>query len=59
MYYRGAQSAVLVYDMTSMTSFDSVSNWVTELHTALEDEICMLTCSSPFLITILLSQLGF
>lgn len=39
MYYRGAQSAVLVYDISSMTSFESVLAWVTELHNALEDDI--------------------
>ena len=39
MYYRGAQSAVLVYDVTSMASFESVLNWVNELHNALEDDI--------------------
>lgn len=40
MYYRGAQSAVLVYDISSMASFESVTAWVTELHNALEDDIC-------------------
>lgn len=39
MYYRGAQSAVLVYDISSMSSFESVLAWVTELHNALEDDI--------------------
>ncbi|KNC81168.1 Ras-like protein Rab-5C [Sphaeroforma arctica JP610] len=32
MYYRGAQAAVVVYDVTSAQSFQRAKNWVKELH---------------------------
>jgi len=31
MYYRGAQAAVVVFDVTSQESFDGAKNWVREL----------------------------
>eukprot|EP01100_Stratorugosa_tubuloviscum_P012471 TRINITY_DN594_c0_g1_i5.p1 TRINITY_DN594_c0_g1~~TRINITY_DN594_c0_g1_i5.p1 ORF type:complete len:200 (-),score=84.16 TRINITY_DN594_c0_g1_i5:181-780(-) len=31
MYYRGAQAAIVVYDITSSDSFERAKNWVTEL----------------------------
>ena len=31
MYYRGAQAAVVVYDITSMESFERAKDWVKEL----------------------------
>jgi len=31
MYYRGAQAAIVVYDITSRDSFDKAKTWVTEL----------------------------
>lgn len=31
MYYRGAAAAVVVYDITSMDSFERAKKWVTEL----------------------------
>ena len=31
MYYRGAAAAILVYDITSRTSFDDIQNWISEL----------------------------
>lgn len=31
MYYRGAQAAIVVYDITSVDSFDRAKNWVKEL----------------------------
>ncbi|XP_070386495.1 ras-related protein Rab-22A-like isoform X7 [Dermacentor albipictus] len=31
MYYRGAGAAVIVYDITSMESFNAVQSWVREL----------------------------
>eukprot|EP00042_Codosiga_hollandica_P027307 m.134715 g.134715 ORF g.134715 m.134715 type:complete len:168 (+) comp52446_c0_seq4:1185-1688(+) len=33
MYYRGAQAAVVVYDITKRDSFDRVKTWVKELET--------------------------
>lgn len=31
MYYRGAQVALIIYDVTSQESFDTAKNWVEEL----------------------------
>merc|ERR1712137_399836 len=31
MYYRGAQAAIVVYDITTAESFDRAKNWVKEL----------------------------
>jgi GTPase SAR1 family protein len=31
MYYRGAQAAVVVYDLTNLQSFERAKNWVKEL----------------------------
>jgi len=31
MYYRGAQAAIVVYDITSYSSFNKAKNWVKEL----------------------------
>ncbi|KAL8525089.1 hypothetical protein ACS0TY_014629 [Phlomoides rotata] len=32
-YYRGAVGALLVYDITRKTTFDSVNRWLNELNT--------------------------
>eukprot|EP01115_Flamella_aegyptia_P010206 TRINITY_DN44878_c0_g1_i1.p1 TRINITY_DN44878_c0_g1~~TRINITY_DN44878_c0_g1_i1.p1 ORF type:complete len:203 (-),score=38.83 TRINITY_DN44878_c0_g1_i1:66-674(-) len=32
MYYRGAQAAIIVYDITSINSFERAKSWVQELH---------------------------
>lgn len=32
MYYRGAAAAIVVYDITSMDSFERAKKWVEELH---------------------------
>ncbi|XP_054624911.1 ras-related protein Rab-5C-like [Dunckerocampus dactyliophorus] len=32
MYYRGAQTAIVVYDITSTETFERAKNWVKELH---------------------------
>ena len=31
MYYRGAQAAVIVYDITSASSFEKAKQWIQEL----------------------------
>ena len=31
MYYRGAQAAIVVYDITSAESFEKAKSWITEL----------------------------
>ena len=30
-YYKGAKEGLVVYDVTSKTSFDNVDNWVSEI----------------------------
>jgi small GTP-binding protein len=32
MYYRGAQAAIIVYDITNAVSFDRAKSWVNELN---------------------------
>jgi Ras-related protein Rab-21 len=39
LYYRDAQGAVLVYDITFRESFDKVQKWITELKTFCDKEI--------------------
>ena len=43
MYYRGADAAILVYDVTDARSFKSVKNWVNELseHIDVSDDIVL------------------
>ena len=31
MYYRGADAAIIVYDISSKSSFDSLTSWLNEL----------------------------
>ncbi|KAI9270640.1 ras family-domain-containing protein [Phascolomyces articulosus] len=44
MYYRGAQAAILVYDITSEESFTDMNTWVEELKKAMTDDmvICIV-----------------
>jgi GTPase SAR1 family protein len=37
MYYRGAQAAVVVFDVTSRESFDGAKGWVRELQKRTEN----------------------
>ena len=37
-YYRGAQGAIVVFDLTSKSSFDSVKKWI--------DDFCSISCPS-------------
>jgi len=39
LYYRGAQAAILVYDITSQSSFEKVQDWVSELQQNVKTEI--------------------
>ena len=41
IYYRDADGAVLVYDVTEADSFQKVKNWVKELRRMLGDDICL------------------
>eukprot|EP00941_MAST-03F_sp_MAST-3F-sp1_P001447 g1447.t1 len=42
MYYRGAAAAILVYDITSMTSFIKCKNWVKELQSYGPEDILLV-----------------
>ncbi|KAF2828358.1 ras-domain-containing protein [Ophiobolus disseminans] len=41
LYYRGANAAVLCYDITDSTSFDEMGRWLKELKTNLGDDIIL------------------
>eukprot|EP01121_Diplochlamys_sp_Union-15-3_P018648 TRINITY_DN6842_c0_g1_i1.p1 TRINITY_DN6842_c0_g1~~TRINITY_DN6842_c0_g1_i1.p1 ORF type:complete len:208 (-),score=35.17 TRINITY_DN6842_c0_g1_i1:77-700(-) len=41
MYYRGAVSAILVFDLTNQESFRKMKEWVNELQTNVDDDIIM------------------
>jgi GTPase SAR1 family protein len=41
MYYRGAQAAVLVYDITRWQSFREIETWVQELKQSASDDLVM------------------
>jgi len=42
MYYRGASAALLVYDITSATSFNKVKEWVNELKLNVPEDIILV-----------------
>ena len=44
MYYRGASAAILVYDVTSVESFECVKDWVTGVD-LLDDVLASFVCS--------------
>merc|ERR1711933_46150 len=39
MYYRGAAAAIVVFDITSRTSFNRANTWVKELQTQGKDDV--------------------
>ena len=45
MYYRGANGAILMYDITKPDSFDAVKDWVRELN-ANTDDIVIAICGN-------------
>jgi len=42
MYYRGASAALLIYDVTSASSFNKVKDWVNELRVNVPEDIIMV-----------------
>ncbi|KAH0790108.1 small GTP-binding protein [Histomonas meleagridis] len=46
MYYRSALIAIIVFDVTKAESFDSVSYWIRELKTNVEENIVILVCGN-------------
>lgn len=41
MYYRGARAAILVYDITLLSTFERVQEWVRELQASSKEEIVL------------------
>ena len=41
MYYRGAEGAIVVYDITDAKSFESAKSWVKELQIQVEIPTCL------------------
>ncbi|KAK9762037.1 hypothetical protein K7432_012601 [Basidiobolus ranarum] len=39
MYYRGANAAIIVYDITSRKSFDEIETWVQELRKNMAEDL--------------------
>lgn len=46
MYYRSASIAIIVYDVTNLTSFKSVEYWVNELRENAEQDIIIMICGN-------------
>jgi small GTP-binding protein len=46
MYYRGANAGVLVFDITSVESLDTVASWVDELHSYAGNDIVIVLCAN-------------
>ncbi|KAI7903205.1 P-loop containing nucleoside triphosphate hydrolase protein [Cokeromyces recurvatus] len=46
MYYRGAQAALLVYDITSQESFEELSSWIDELKRNMTDELVIIVAAN-------------
>lgn len=42
IYYRNANGALLVFDITDYNSFLSVKNWIKELHTNVKDPLVLI-----------------
>lgn len=48
MYYRNAQAALVVYDITKPASFIKARHWVKELHEQLSKDIIILLCGNKY-----------
>ncbi|ETO19566.1 canine-like rab-type small G protein [Reticulomyxa filosa] len=46
IYYRDADGAILVFDITDQTSFNKVQNWVEELRKIVGDDILVVVASN-------------
>ncbi len=46
MYYRGAAAAIVVYDITRRSSFDTLQAWVKELQQLGPDNIIICVCGN-------------
>ena len=46
MYYRGAAAAIIVYDITKTSSFNTLKNWVRELQQLGPENIVIAVCGN-------------
>ncbi|KAI9317175.1 Rab31 protein [Dichotomocladium elegans] len=46
MYYRGAQAALLVYDITSQESFEELGRWIEELKRNMTDDLVIVVVAN-------------
>jgi Rab family protein len=46
MYYRSALIAIIVFDVTNQDTYNSVSYWIRELQTNVEESIVILVCGN-------------
>ena len=46
MYYRGAAAAIIVYDITKSSSFQTLKNWVRELQQLGPENIVLAVCGN-------------
>lgn len=46
MYYRGAAAAIIVYDITKASSFNTLKNWVRELQQLGPENIVIAVCGN-------------
>lgn len=46
MYYRGAAAAIIVYDITRASSFQTLKNWVRELQQLGPENIVIAVCGN-------------
>ena len=46
MYYRGAQCAVVVYDITNYGSLEKAKSWITELQRQADPDIIIAVCGN-------------
>lgn len=42
MFYRNSQAAILIFDITSYTSFEDIKGWVLELKRNVEESIVLV-----------------
>ena len=58
MYYRGAQAAIVVYDITNADTFTRAKSWVGELHRQARPDIVIALGSDFVFLNFLLSILS-
>ena len=46
IYYRNARIAIIVFDVTNSTSFDSVNYWIGELKSNVSENVVILVCAN-------------